>query len=153
FVNTRRAETWEEKYDAPDWEVIKKRADASYAQWTVPPGVGFLTAAGDVQDDRIEFEVWGWGRGEERWLIGHDVCYGPPDSAGYGNTDLDDIYLEFEQRAFLQLAQPAHGRLLAPLLAFLDSGHKTQQVYSFCRTRPHIYAIKGSNQQFAPVVG
>src|SRR5262249_39943377 len=60
-------------------------------------------------------------------------------------------YLDFEQKAFLQLPQPTRQRLLQPLLAYLDSGAKTQQVYSFVRTRPYIYAIKGSNQQFAPV--
>lgn len=145
FVNTRRAETWEEKYDAPSWETIKNRADQTYEQWTIPYGVGFLVAAGDVQDDRIEFSVWGYGREEESWLIGHDVVY--------GNTDLEPVYLEFEQRAFQQLQQPTRGRYLQPLLAFLDSGHKTQEVYSFVRTRGHIYAIKGSGKQFAPAVG
>lgn len=145
FINTRRAETWEEPSDAPEWETIKERADQTYEQWTVPHGVGFLVAAGDVQDDRIEFSVWGFGREEESWLIGHDVVW--------GNTDLDEPYLAFEQKAFQQLAQPTRGRFLQPLLAFLDSGAKTQQVYSFVRTRPYIYAIKGSGQQFAPVVG
>src|SRR5262249_11925444 len=27
FVNTVRAEAWEEKYDAPSWEIIKQRAE------------------------------------------------------------------------------------------------------------------------------
>lgn len=145
FINTRRAETWEDPSDAPDWETVKRRADMSYTQWTVPDRVGFLVAAGDVQDDRIEYSVWGYGRGEESWLIGHDVIY--------GNTDLDEPYLAFEQKAFAALPQPAKSRELQPLLAFLDSGHKTQEVYNFTRTRPHIYAIKGSSQQFAQVVG
>lgn len=144
FVNTRRAETWEEAGDAPEWETIKNRAEP-YEQWVVPHGVGLLVAAADVQDDRIEFSVWGFGREEESWLIGHDVIW--------GNTDLDDPYLAFEQKAFLQLPQPTRQVLLQPLLAFIDSGHKTQQVYSFVRTRPHIYAIKGANQRFSPVVG
>lgn len=144
FINTRRAETWEEPSDAPDWEIIKNRAEP-YEQWVIPHGVGFLIAAGDVQDDRIEFSVWGFGREEESWLIGHEVIW--------GNTDLDAPYLEAEAKAFKPLLQPTRQRHLQPLLAFLDSGHKTQQVYNFVRTRPHIYAIKGSNQQFAPVVG
>jgi phage terminase large subunit GpA-like protein len=147
YINTRRAETWEEKYDAPKWEIIRDRAEP-YEQWVIPHGVGFLVAAGDVQDDRIEFSVWGFGRGEESWLIGHAGGL----TAIYGNTDLDDPYLRFEQEAFKQLSQPTRGRHLQPLLAFLDSGAKTQQVYSFVRTRPHIYAIKGSNKQFAPAV-
>ncbi len=144
FINTIRAETWEEPSDAPEWEIVAARAEP-YEQWIVPHGVGFLVAAGDVQDDRIEFSVWGFGREEESWLIGHDVIQ--------GNTDLDTPFLAFEQKAFLQLAQPTRQRVLQPLLAFLDSGAKTQQVYSFVRTRAHIYAIKGQSQQFAQVVG
>lgn len=150
YINTRRAETWEEPSDAPAWEIIRDRAEP-YEQWVIPHGVGFLTVGADVQDDRIEFSVWGFGREEESWLIGHDVIYGVQGQDGYGNTDLDHIYLEFEKGAFQEAPQPTRGRFLQPLLAYLDSGAKTQQVYSFVRTRPSIYAIKGASHQFAPV--
>jgi phage terminase large subunit GpA-like protein len=143
FINTRRAETWQELSDAPEWETLRDRAEP-YEQWTIPHGVGFVVAAADVQDDRIEFSVWGYGREEESWLIGHDVIW--------GNTDLDDPFLAFEKKVFLPIPQPTRQRVLQPLLVFLDSGAKTQQVYSFVRTRPHLYAIKGNSQQFAPVV-
>jgi phage terminase large subunit GpA-like protein len=143
FVNTRKAETWVEGSDAPEWEAVKTHAE-DYAAWTVPHGVGFVVIGADVQDDRLEFSVWGFGRDEEAWLIGHEAVY--------GNTELDAPYLAFERKAFVALAQPTRARQLVPLLAFVDSGAYTQQVYHFARTRPQIYAIKGSNQQFAPAV-
>ena len=35
-----------------------------------PPAGGlFLTAGADVQKDRIEVDVWAWGRGLESWLL------------------------------------------------------------------------------------
>ncbi len=144
FINTRRAQTWEEPSDAPEWDAIMARAE-EYVEWTIPHGVGFLTIGADVQDDRIEFSVWGWGRDEEAWLIGHEAVY--------GNTELDQPYLAMEQKGFLQIPQTTRQRFLSPLIAFLDSGAFTQQVYMFVRPRPQFYAIKGSNQQFAPVVG
>jgi phage terminase large subunit GpA-like protein len=144
FVNTRLSQSWEEQGDSPAWESIAQRADL-YQQWTVPHEVGFLVVGADVQDDRIEFSTWGYGLGEESWLIGHQIIW--------GNSDLESVFLDFESKAFLAIPQPSRQRMLTPLLAFIDSGAKTQQVYSFVRSRPHIYAIKGSNQQFAPVVG
>lgn len=145
FVNTRLAETWEEPSDAPAWEPLKERAQLEgLQQWVVPHGVGFLTVGADVQGDRIEFSVWGWGAGSESWLIGHDIIY--------GNTDTEEPYLTFEARAFIPYNQPSRNRTLSPLLACIDTGYNSQEVYWFCRTRPHIYAVKGSSPAQAAVV-
>lgn len=138
FWNTKLARTWEEKADAPEWESIRDRAEP-VPQWTIPHNVGFLTVGADVQGNRIEFSVWGWGQGEESFLIGHDVIF--------GNTDGEEIYLEFEKKAFTPLPQPTRTRSLTPLLACIDSGYNSQEVYWFARTRAHIYAIKGGPPQ------
>lgn len=145
FVNTRLAETWEEKGDAPAWEPLRDRAEQSERQlWVVPAGVGFLTVGADVQHDRIEYSVWGWGREEQSWLIGHDAVY--------GNTDTEEPYQLLEQKLAQQYSQPSRGQLLPVLATFLDSGFKTQEVYWFARTRGNVHAIKGANQSQAKVV-
>ena len=41
----------------------------------------FLTAGADVQKDRIEVDVWAWGRGLESWLVDHIVVEGGPEHA------------------------------------------------------------------------
>ena len=41
----------------------------------------FLTAGADVQKDRIEVDVWAWGRGLESWLVDHIVIEGGPEHA------------------------------------------------------------------------
>ena len=46
----------------------------------VPDGVGVLTVGADVQDDRVELEVVGWGWDEESWSIDDHVIEGDPDS-------------------------------------------------------------------------
>lgn len=144
FVNTRLARTWEEPGDAPAWEPLKERAlIEGNPQWIVPDGVGFLTIGTDIQGDRIEYSVWGWGPGRESWLIGHDIIY--------GNTDSEAPFVEFEARAFIPYQQPSRNRPLTPLLAGIDTGYNAQEVYNFCRTRStYLYPVKGASAEQAP---
>ncbi len=77
FRNTVLGETWVETGEAPDWQ----RLDGPAREWTagtVPAGGLFLTAGADVQKDRIEVDIWAWGRGLESWLVDHVVIEGRP---------------------------------------------------------------------------
>jgi phage terminase large subunit GpA-like protein len=77
FRNTVLGETWQEHGEAPDWErLVERRED--FALSIVPPGALVLTAGVDVQDDRIEVDVWGWAEGYTSWLIDHVVIAGSP---------------------------------------------------------------------------
>ena len=103
----------------------------------VPTGVAILTAAGDVQDDRIELEIVGWGRNEERWSIEHLVIDGDPDTPALW-AQVDDAL----KRRWCR----ADGRSYAVMAACIDSGgHHTQKVYEFCRARlgRRLWAVKG----------
>ena len=55
------------------------RSPRGWPVGTVPEGGLFLTAGADVQKDRIEVEVWAWGRGLESWLVDHIVIDGGPE--------------------------------------------------------------------------
>lgn len=77
FVNTILAETWKEAGDAPNWERLYERRE-DYPLGTCPKGVLFLTAGVDVQKDRLEYFVWGWGAGKESWLVDFEVVDGDP---------------------------------------------------------------------------
>lgn len=46
----------------------------------LPQGVLYLTAAVDTQDNRLEYEVCGWGEEEECWGIRKGVILGSPGS-------------------------------------------------------------------------
>jgi phage terminase large subunit GpA-like protein len=104
----------------------------------VPDGVGVITAGCDVQDDRIECEVVGWGRNEESWSIDYVVLDGDPQ--GPEVWDRLDAYL---QHVWVR----ADGRPFTVLAACIDSGHCTQAVYQFCKARlgRHIWAVKGES--------
>ncbi len=77
FKNTVLGETWQEQGEAPDWErLVERRED--FAMGVVPKGALVLTAGVDVQDDRIECDVWGWAAGFSSWLVDHVVIQGSP---------------------------------------------------------------------------
>lgn len=55
--------------------------------WRVPNGVLLLTAGGDTQGgggsagQRLVVSIWGWGRGDEGWHLGHFEIMGDPQEA------------------------------------------------------------------------
>lgn len=49
-------------------DVLRRRREG-WRLGVVPPGVGVLTASVDVQSNRFEVMVTGWGAGYERWVI------------------------------------------------------------------------------------
>lgn len=141
FVNTQLAETWKEKGDAPEWERLYDRRE-DYRIGTVPEGVVFLTAGVDVQADRLECEVWGWGEDKQSWSIEVRIFEGDTsrsDSAPWKELDeyLNETFEDEKGNAFMI-------RLMA-----VDSGYQTQTVYNWCRKYPmnRVIAVKGREDQ------
>ena len=42
----------------------------------LPKDVAIITAGVDVQDNRLELEIVGWGKDEESWSLDYQVIYG-----------------------------------------------------------------------------
>lgn len=105
----------------------------------VPFGVSVLTAGIDMQDDRCEIEIVGWGRDEESWSVAYEVLEGDPESPEFW-ARLDEL---LKRRLLRQ-----DGRPFAIEASCIDSGgHHTQQVYEFAKARlgRRIWAIKGES--------
>ncbi len=108
----------------------------------VPPGVIYLTAGGDVQtgeNPRLEFSIYGWGAGNECWLIGHWVILGDPKQpATWGAAEA----------AMMRPFIGPGGRQFFVTAAAWDSsdGNTTQEVYTACATRRRWWAIKGRSE-------
>lgn len=79
FVNTTLGETWEEAAgEQLDHEVLLARREAYTS--LVPPGAVYLTGGIDSQTSgRYECYVWGWGAGEEAWLVDKVIVLGRYD--------------------------------------------------------------------------
>lgn len=145
WVNTSLGESWEEKGDIADEEMLIKRRERYNCQ--VPKDVLVLTAGVDTQDDRLEVEVVGWGKGKESWGIEYKVFYGDP-AQNVVWQQLD----EYLNRDF----KYEDGSGLRISCACIDSGgHFTTEVYKFCKTKEHrrIFAVKGQGGEGKPLVG
>lgn len=145
FVNQTLGETWEQRGTSVEPHALMARLESYPAE--VPAGVGILVASVDVQDDRLEVLVTGYGAGEESWPIAHEQLHGDPGHES----------LWFELDRFLK--QPFHhesGRSLRIECTVIDSGgHHTEQVYRFCKARlaRRVFAVRGGNLQGQEVVG
>lgn len=145
FVNTVLAETWEiggeEMANATELGARRVAFDAE-----VPDTVGILTAGADVQKDRVEVLVLGWGEGQQVWTVKHERIYGDPEQPEV--WERVDAMLNREWKH-------ACGGLLRIRAACVDSGSFTAAVYRFVqrRQRRGVFATKGSSQRGRPLIG
>ena len=144
FINTILGQSWEEEGESPDYEILTKRVE-SYQLGTVPVGVLFLTAGADVQNDRVEISVWGWGSSEEVWLVDHQVFYGDPEQ--------DVTWEGIDAYLTGSWLQPSTARGMMLTIVAIDTAFKTQTVYSYVRRQPLAYAVRGSSTPTAPRIG
>ena len=142
FTNTRLAEAWEDRGEQVEHSTLYARREA----YTRPPaGVLMITAQVDVQANRLELEVVGWGRAEESWGLEYRVIYGDPEAP--------EVWEELE----LVLAQhftTEDGRTLAIAGVALDTGYLPDHVYQFSRrtAHPRVFCLKGEKGTDRPMV-
>lgn len=144
WVNTELGETWEERGEqVEDTELFNRREiyDA-----VVPEEVLVLTAGVDVQDDRFEVEIVGWGVGKESWGIRYQKIY--------GDMLKEQVWEDLD--AFLQTVWcKKDGTALRIISCCIDSGgHHTDQVYRFTKERYErgVWAIKGKGGAEVPYI-
>lgn len=124
FWNEELGEAWEMRGEMISDSMLIARKE-KYAA-SCPMGVAVLTAAVDVQKDRLEMKVKGWGIGGERWDVGYEVLLGDPD-ANEVWAQLDGI---LDQRY-----EHESGLLLSIACTLIDAGYKTKRVYEFCKKK------------------
>ena len=153
FVNTRLAETWEEDFASKvSASSLLERCEA-YPQGRLPDGVLAVTIGVDVQGgggsagDRIAVSVWGWGRGEEGWLIDHQEIAGDPCKA--------EVWKQLDLLVLHEWEHAGGGKLRADVVAVDSGGHATAEVYQYARERQGVgvIAIKGQSQRGKPPIG
>jgi len=135
FVNTYLGETWEDEIgDTLDPDRLMLRREEYHSE--VPEGVLLLTAGVDVQDNRLELEIVGWGKNKESWGIYYKQIYGDPKRPEVWQSL--DTYLN-------KTYELPSGKKIPIASTCIDSGYIPDNVYKFTRPREHkrVYAIKG----------
>lgn len=145
FYNTRLALTWNDAQERTSPQELQARAE-DYELRTLPRGVLMLTAAVDVQGNRLEVLVLGWGEGLERWVVDYAVIAGDPS---------DDRTWQALDEYLARPLRHISGRESLPRAIAVDSGgHHTQEVYAYTRMRRHrhVLAVKGAAKPGRPVI-
>ena len=142
--NTLLGELWEDRGDLEDEDSIMARREEYDAE--LPEGVLALTCGVDTQDNRLEYEVVGYGHYNESWGIVKGFIMGKPDNPEvWAKLDevIDHVY-KFKSGKGLRIS-----------MTCVDSGgHYTQEVYAACRAimQKRVFAIKGKGGPDIPFV-
>lgn len=143
WVNTELGETWEEPGTRVDAMELFNRREIYDAE--VPEDVMVLTAGVDVQKDRFEIEVVGWGEGKESWGIRYQKIF--------GDVLKEQVWEDLD----LFLQSPFYkkdGTALYIYCTCIDSGYQSNAVCSFAKERTYrrVFAVKGKGGPNIPYI-
>jgi len=148
FVNQTLAETFTLAGHEISSLYLHKRREQYAAD--VPLDALCLTAGVDIQADRIEVEVVGWGQLEENWSIDYAVLPGDTSLMGDRNGLLKDgqpsVWRMLDEYLIKRWKHES-GAMLPIEITMIDAGFKTEEVNTFCRLREgrRIFPIRGKD--------
>lgn len=146
FVNLKLGEAWDEHQGEQDiWEYLCRRREYYKDDDTLPENVLLLTAGVDVQRDRLECTIYGWGIGRECWGIEHRIFYGSPE--------LPDTWQQLD--LLFQTPRKLPNGIQIPISCVcVDSGDGsyTANVYRYtkARERMRVFSVKGRGGKDVP---
>ncbi len=144
WTNTYLGQTWADIGETVDDYALSQRREQME---NVPDDALILVAGVDVQDNRLEITIVGYGRDDESWVIDHITLYGDPSTPQLWTALDSQLSKQYETET---------GRKIAIRAACVDSGgHFTNSVYSYCKKNAgrKVFAIKGVGGEGKPVAG
>lgn len=142
--NTLFGKLWEVRGEIENEDEVMARREEYPAD--LPDGVLALTCGVDTQDNRLEYEVVGYGHHGEDWGIEKGMIMGRPDS--------EEVWEKLDG-VIDRVYKFSNGKGLRISCTFVDSGgHYTQEVYAACKKRQtrRVFAIKGKGGPDIPFV-
>lgn len=132
FVNDVMGETWKESDHKPDEHQLLELSQ-EFEHWPrghIVKDILLLTLACDVQKDRLEAGLIGWGRNKQGYMIDYWTFEGNP--------------AEVENKCWKQLAEKIgakytreDGQEMGVMIAFIDSQYLSDTVDLFCAGFPY----------------
>lgn len=144
WINTVLGETWQETGEEIEPDALLMRREWYHCE--VPQKVVVLTAGVDVQDDRLECEVVGWGVDKESFGIQYSKFYGSPDQ--------DDVWNRLDSYLSRIFSRSDGVQLKIQCTCVDTGGHFTQEAYRFCKGKElrRVFAIKGGHGAGKPYI-
>lgn len=158
WTNTFLAECWADSIDEkPEAAELEKRVE-DYGgddknNPILPEDVCVLIGAVDIQHDRLELTVAGYGLGEETWAIEHVVFWG--DTNKRGTPTNPGAWENLDTAINKNYTHELGGKLkLAIVVLDTSDGKRQKMAYSFIKPRQigRVFAIKGSSTANAQLV-
>jgi phage terminase large subunit GpA-like protein len=143
WINTFKCETWKLKAEEVEDKSLLERCEVY--ETFIPAGCLVLIGSADVQADRIEAEIVGYGEGEECWGIEYRVLMGNPDQP--------QVWADLEA-FWMQAFDHPSGVKLRTAIQVIDMAHKPRQVVKWVKSKQHrrCYAVMGCKTPWAPLV-
>lgn len=154
FLNTSLAEGYEEREGEIDTDDLVELQE-TYDPTLIPEEILLVNAAVDLQKDRLEMEIKGYGIGDETdpdkfsvpqsWGIEYLVIEGDPARP--------EVWKELEEKRATIYRTPS-GRTLRISAVAIDTGYLAHRVYKFIgRNRGKGYfAVRGANTPGKPLI-
>ena len=140
FYNLDLGIPFEDRIGGVEYQQVHRLKDDTMPNNLLPDEALFLTAAADVQRDRIEVEIKAWGDRFRCWGLDHRIFYGDT-----GNV-YDSCYSQLAaiQDEFFTSENGTQKRVEIMLVDSGD-GENTDTVYNFCYKYGNnvIYPLKG----------
>ncbi len=144
FVNQTLGETWSETGSRiSEYKLLSRVYE--YDQYNdLPEGVKGITAGVDVQGDRLEVEVVGWGINQESWSLEYKVLYGItslPTSVVFSNL------LKFFKGCHYRKAKGTNRNYYINAVA-IDYNYRSDVINAFVKrininARKNFYCVRG----------
>lgn len=145
FLNDTCGLVYQAAGESVSWETLRDRAsEGFYKAGQVPRGALLLTLGIDCQDDRVEWQLVGWGRDLRRWVIAYGVI--PKHISDEDcRAKLDDL--------LLQRWPNIVGRRLGLDQVAIDGNAWTEDVWAWAKRHvaSRVIMVRGVGSESAPL--
>lgn len=146
FINNMLAECWEDLSGQIKGAEIAKRREGWNLR-TIPQGCLALVMSVDVQGNRLEYKILGFGRNKKHWVIDYNIIDGDPAK--------EDVWARLTALRERPLVNSFGVPMRVQTCAIDSGGHHTHEVYHYARLYRHagVFAVKGASSAGKPVIG
>ena len=132
FYNTALCRQYHELMDTPDVRILEERGSQSLTKRAIAPNwVSAVTTGGDVQKNRIEVTVMGWGKRLRHIPIDHYILEVPP---GEEIQDLDGtVWNEYFEKIVCGVWEREDGFVLRSVANALDRSYESRTIDNISR--------------------
>lgn len=136
FYNTTLGLPYREKHLTPDPQILYDRKSDDWGSMECPDDVIYINAGVDTQDDRLAYQITGYGSKEQIYVLHYDEIE--------GDTREDAVYEELYRRLKRPIKHKAKMDMYVKEIAMDSGGHRQNEVFNFASKYPDfVYAIRG----------